>query len=88
MRPPLDEWDENYLLALAGPEETSDLEKKASPKFDPEGDKKGTREELAKQVCAFSNSGDGYLVYGIAEGTAARLDIGIKDKVGNQPVKA
>lgn len=86
MHPPLDDWDEAYLRSIATPDETADLEKKGSAKFDPVGDKKGTRDELAKQVCAFSNAGDGFLVYGIA--AVGGLDAGVADTVGGQPVKA
>jgi hypothetical protein len=60
---------------------------KGFAKFDPVGDKKGTREELAKQVCAFSNAGDGFLVYGIIDKVGG-LDPGVEDAIGRQPVKA
>jgi Schlafen, AlbA_2 len=86
MHPPLDEWDAAYLSMIATPDESGDLEKKGSAKFDPFGDKKETRAELAKQVCAFGNSGLGFLVYGIA--SKGGLDAGVQDAVGAQPVKA
>ena len=61
MHPPLAEWDDVYLRTIATPEESADTEKKGAAKFEPETDKKNTLEELAKQVCAFSNTGDGFL---------------------------
>jgi Schlafen, AlbA_2 len=86
MHPPLEEWDAAYLATIATPDESADLEKKASAKFDPAGAKSATREELAKQVCAFANSGGGFLVYGIEESGA--IDAGVTAVIGAQPIKA
>jgi hypothetical protein len=86
MHPPLEEWDVPYLHSIAAPGETPNLEKKAAPKFDPSGNKKDTDECLAKQVCAFANSGNGFLVFGIND--AGGLDAGVMNKVGRQPIKA
>jgi predicted HTH transcriptional regulator len=65
VHPPLDEWDAAHVQSIPTSDESGDLKKKASAKFDPVGDKKETRTELAKQVCAFANSGGGFLVYGV-----------------------
>jgi hypothetical protein len=86
MPPPLEEWDEAYLREIAVPGESQTLEKKASPKFDPERKKTDTQEELAKQVCAFSNATDGFLVYGIND--AGGLDAGVPEFVGSVSSKA
>jgi hypothetical protein len=87
MHPPLEEWDASYVQSIAGPGESLELEKKASAKFDPVSNKKGTQEELAKQVCAFSNSARGFLVYGITDGGG--LDGGVAETaVGTQSAKA
>jgi hypothetical protein len=88
MHPPLEEWDSSYLQQIAQPGEKSDLEKKSSQSFDLTTDsaKKKTRAELAKQVCAFANSGGGFLVYGIAD--AGGLDRGVDSSIGRQGVKA
>jgi hypothetical protein len=86
MHPPLDEWDEQYLRQLATPDESLDLEKKGADLMDPGGNGKRTRDELAKQVCAFSNSGDGFLVYGVAD--TGGFDAGVSEHHGRQPIKA
>jgi hypothetical protein len=86
MHPPLSEWDAAYITTLLTPDETVELEKKESTIFDPVGNKKALREELAKQVCAFSNAGDGFIVFGIDK--TGKLDAGVAGKVGGQPVKA
>jgi Putative DNA-binding domain len=65
--PPLRDWDESHLRAIAVPGETTELEKKASSWLDPENRPEDTIAELGKQVCAFSNSADGFLVYGILD---------------------
>jgi hypothetical protein len=85
MHPPLREWDEAHLRSLASIPESLTLEKKASAKFDPAGDRTGTKEELAKQVCAFANAGDGFLVYGIEK--TGTFDTGVTDRVGTQTAK-
>src|SRR5262245_61625153 len=88
MRPALSEWDAEYVRSVVtAADETLDVEKKASAKFDPDTKKKETREELAKQVCAFSNVGRGFLVYGVNDSGA--LDAGVPDvALGREPAKA
>jgi hypothetical protein len=60
--PPLDEWDEAFLIEVAATDESLYLEKKASASLD---QPKPDWDELAKQVCAIANASGGYLVYGI-----------------------
>lgn len=87
MRPPIGEWDAAYVQQLLAEAETLDLEKKAREKFDPVSARNSTLAELAKQVCAFSNSGLGYLVYGVTD--KGGLDAGVPEVAsGNQPSKA
>jgi hypothetical protein len=86
MHPLLAEWDEKYIREIAAPGESADLEKKSAALLDPVGDKKATKEELAKQVCAFANSGPGFLVYGAVD--TGGLDAGVLDLVDRQPIKA
>jgi hypothetical protein len=64
----------NSLREIATPNETGELEKKASAKFDTstEAKKRETKNELLKQACAFANASRGYLVYGIAAGVAGK----------------
>ena len=61
---PLSEWDEALIRAIALPGESDAVEKKSSLALErmprPE-----LRAEIAKQVCAFANAGDGFLVFGI-----------------------
>lgn len=80
---PLEAWDASTLDLVAASDETAVLEKKAADMFDPK--KQETTAEIAKQLSAFSNTGHGYLVFGIDN--HGKLDRGIPDKVGNQPVK-
>lgn len=86
MHPSLDEWDETYLKSLATAPESVTLEKKAADKFDPDSKKGETREELAKQVCAFANAQGGYLVYGIDND--GNFDDGVEATINREPVKA
>jgi hypothetical protein len=89
MHPPLDQWDAAYVQSIATPDESAELEKKASDKFDHTSNakKNETSAELAKQVCAFSNSSRGFLVYGITK--AGPLDGGVREiPSGNQTAKA
>jgi hypothetical protein len=86
MQPPLDEWDDSYLLKIATPHESAELEKKGADRMDLLEKKKETREELARQVCAFANSGGGFIVYGIPK--AGGFDAGVADTVGTTPIKA
>lgn len=87
MHPPLDEWDAAYVQSLESVTESATFEKKASPAYDPDGKKGETRDELAKQVCAFANAGDGFLVYGFDDKTG-KLDAGVMEKINRQPIKA
>jgi Putative DNA-binding domain len=75
---PLQDWDAAYMVQIATPDESAEVEKKGSAIFDPVNQKNLTRAELAKQVCAFANSGDGFLVYGINK--AGGLDAGVQDR--------
>jgi hypothetical protein len=86
MHPPIEEWDSTYLQSLAAPGETALLEKKASAKMDPVGDKSGTKDELAKQVCAFANAADGFLIYGID--STGKLDAGLPVMVNRETLKS
>jgi hypothetical protein len=87
---PLEDWDEEYVTTeVPQLEESACLEIKASGMFSltsrgqPDGHMK---EELAKQVSAFSNAGDGFLVFGIDD-RAKSLDAGVPITIGHQPVK-
>ncbi len=88
MRPLID-WDDAYVTSdVKDADESGLLEKKASGKFvlttkgQPDG---ATKDELAKQVSAFSNAGDGFIVYGIEDNKT--LDAGVPTMVGAQPIK-
>src|SRR5438552_2166864 len=89
MHPPIADWDSAYVTSIAtSPDETLDLEKKRKDLFDPAGNKGRTRAELAKQVCAFSNSSPGFLVYGMID-KGGGLDDGVPEiAVGTQSAKA
>jgi predicted HTH transcriptional regulator len=78
MHPPIEDWDAAYVQTLATPEESLELEKKASAKLDLSTgpSKREALAELAKQVCAFSNSSRGFLVYGIDD-KKGKLDQGV-----------
>lgn len=85
----LAEWDEDYLRSeIAVSPELSWLEKKASARIAltsrnvPDAESKL---ELAKQVSAFSNAGQGYLVYGIT--SAGQFDGGVPTMIGNRTIK-
>jgi hypothetical protein len=86
MHPPIGDWDAAYVLSIATPLETAELEKKGSALMDPQGNRDKTVKELAKQVSAFANSGDGFIVYGIDKDGG--LDGGVTDAYGRQPIKA
>jgi len=89
MLPPLDEWDEAILTDVAGMDECRFLEKKASDKLrvGTNLEKTAARAELAKQVCAFSNAGLGYLVYGMPD--TGGFDQGVPEiLIGTQEAKA
>jgi hypothetical protein len=86
---PLDDWDPDYLDQIAAAEETAWVEKKSYLKWNLSAPttKRETLAEIAKQVCAFANSGDGFLVFGIGD-TTKQLDQGIEPLVGQQTVKS
>src|SRR5262245_48352404 len=84
---PLDEWDSAYLKELVLSDETAGFEKKSALGFDSKKD--ATKSEIAKQVCAFANSGEGFLAFGFKDKDKgpAGLDAGVHGSVGNQSVK-
>jgi schlafen family protein len=86
---PLQNWDQAYLNNEIIPaDESSWLEKKAETlwQLNSGGEIEGRcRQELAKQICAFSNAGDGFVVYGIDK--SKRLDAGVPLAVGRTPIK-
>jgi hypothetical protein len=86
---PLEDWDDVYVANdIKAADESATLEKKASGKFaltargQPDA---ATKDELAKQASAFSNAGDGFIVYGIEDNKT--LDGGVPTVVGRQPTK-
>src|SRR5687767_15090554 len=92
MLPPIEQWDLDTVREVAAPafDESLELEKKASAKFDvsTKAAANETKAELAKQICAFANAGGGFIVYGAKDAkSGGGLDGGIDDLVGNQPVK-
>jgi predicted HTH transcriptional regulator len=85
---PIEEWDSDYLLEVAPLLENEGYERKASALFmlDSRGKPtSATETEIAKQVCAFANAGDGFLVFGI--NNDGKLDDGIPAQIGRTPVK-
>jgi hypothetical protein len=80
----LEEWDEQYVQEIAKPGEYDWLEKKASATLD-DPRSNVAKQEIAKQVCAFANAGDGFLVFGIDN--AGALDAGVLRKVSEQPIE-
>jgi hypothetical protein len=82
---PIDDWDGSYLDAVAASDETAWLEKKAELEWDPQSNagKAKLQEEIAKQVSAFSNAGEGFLVFGVDD-KSKTLDQGILPEVGRQ----
>ena len=77
---PLNDWDLAYLDELAGQEETASFEKKAADGL--------TREKIAQGVCAFANSGEGFVVFGMKDEKAGGgFDGGVQATKGDQPVK-
>lgn len=86
----LHEWDIQQLQQVAGvsEDETLNVERKASDKFS--FTTRGrvtddTRNEIAKQVCAFSNAEGGFLVFGLSND--GMLDQGVPSRVGGQTIK-
>jgi hypothetical protein len=83
-------WDTEYLVSVVKDmNESLVLEKKSSDKFSinasrgvPDGP---TKEELAKQVCAFSNASSGFIVYGITEDR--QFDDGVQTTINRTSTK-
>ena len=84
MRKSPSDWNEEYVLSL--PTEDDTLERKGSALLDltlPESDEDKVRDELAKQLSAFANSGGGQLIYGLTdEGRVDRggVSLGVKGR--------
>jgi hypothetical protein len=89
---PIEDWalDDVRAVAVPGFDESSELEKKASAKFDlsPGGPATETRAEIAKQIAAFANAGGGFLVYGVKDARdGGGLDDGVPAGVDRQRVR-
>jgi len=77
---PLNDWDVAYLDELAGQKETANFERKASDGL--------TKEKIAQGVCAFANSGEGYMVFGFRDEKAGGgMDEGVPATKGRQPIE-
>jgi hypothetical protein len=77
---PLSDWDEDYILnEVATIKESSSLEKKASDKL---SKKSADKQDIAKEICAFANAGEGFLVFGMPDD--GEIDGGVPEKIGNQ----
>ena len=77
---PLYEWDADYLDELAGQDETASFEKKAAEGLTPQ--------KIAQGVCAFANSGEGFIAFGFKEEKdGGGLDAGVPATKGRQTVK-
>lgn len=66
MQRPASEWDEEYVLSL--PREDDSLERKGIRLLDltvPDVDEDEVRDQLAKQLSAFANTGGGRVIYGL-----------------------
>lgn len=76
MRRPAAEWDEQYILSLPVGEDDR-LERKGARLLDltiPGVREEAVRDELAKQLSAFGNTGGGNLIYGLTD--AGAIDSG------------
>lgn len=86
---PLADWNADYVRdELVKSHETSEFEFKSSEKFNLNTNGRvsaDTRQEIAKQVSAFSNSGRGYLIFGVDDD--GHLDDGVPHLIGGQPIK-
>jgi Schlafen, AlbA_2 len=80
---PLREWDETVIQTIALPGESDEVEKKSALALD-HMPKSELRAEIAKQVCAFANAGNGFLVFGIND--AGGLDSGVPALRGHTPI--
>lgn len=90
MRKPTAEWDEQYILSLPLGEDDS-LERKGTRLLDltlPKVKEDLVRDELAKQLSAFANTGGGNLVYGLTDD--GKVDLrGVSQIIkGRTPTKA
>lgn len=88
---PLDQWDADYIVTdLLPGEETGSLEFKSAGRFAVKADGRPdseTKLEIAKQVCAFSNARDGFLVFGITDDTPRVIDGGVPITINGTPTK-
>jgi len=76
----LSQWDAEYLDELAGQKETASFERKASDGL--------TKEKIAQGVCAFANTGEGFMVFGLKDEKAGGgLDDGVPAVKGRQPIE-
>jgi hypothetical protein len=78
---PIEEWDEKYVIEqVAKFSESENLERKESTKAK-------DRETIAKSICAFSNGGDGMLVFGFLDAkSGGGLDEGVEQFNGREPI--
>jgi predicted HTH transcriptional regulator len=84
----LNEWDWEYADEIATPKESTEIEKKDGQAFKVNANGKvsaETRDEIAKQVCAFSNAVDGFLVFGINK--SGGVDSGVPRLIGRTTTK-
>src|ERR1700688_4049592 len=91
MLPDLSEWtlDDVANVSLATVDESIEVEKKASAKFDLSDSpkKRETLDEIAKQACAFANAGGGFVVFGVKDAKeGGGIDGGVNRYVGREPV--
>lgn len=88
MRKPVKEWDEDDVLSL--PREDDTFERKGAMLLDlnlPRVDENAVRDELAKQLSAFANTGGGEIIYGVTND--GKIDFGgiSRSVKGRQPTK-
>lgn len=84
----LDQWDWEYVDEIATPKESTEIEKKAGQAFKINASGRvlsETRDEISKQVCAFSNAASGFLVFGIDK--AGGVDSGVPRLLGTTTIK-
>lgn len=83
MLPTIAEWTTETIkdIATSAFDESIEVEKKASLKFDLKDGaaKRGTLDEIAKQVCAFANASGGFLVFGVNDASVGGgIDSGVR----------
>lgn len=84
----LDQWDWEYVDEIVTLNESVEIEKKAGQAFKVNASGKvssETLDEIAKQVCAFSNAAGGFLVFGIDK--SGRVDGGVPRLIGRTTTK-